>query len=86
MTQPTSPTTGFGSLNPSQRVVVDDAPTSYRGTLERAFSGKSKAAGIKAFCLRCVGYVRNDVRDCTSRGCPLWPYRPYQQGDETDDA
>ena len=73
-------------LNPSQQAVVNDAPTSCRATLERAYRGKSKAAGIKAFCLRCVGYARNDVRDCTSKGCPLWPYRPYQQYDEADDT
>jgi len=77
---------GFGALNPRQRAVLEEAPTSCRGILERAYSGKSKAAGIKAFCLRCVGYARNDVRDCTSRGCALWPYRPYQQDDEADDA
>lgn len=22
---------------------------------------------------------RSDIRDCTSRSCPLWPSRPYQQ-------
>jgi len=78
--------TGFQALNPRQRAVLEEAPTSARGALERAYRGKSKAAGIKAFCLRCVGYQRNDVRDCASKGCPLWPYRPYQQDDEADDA
>lgn len=78
--------TGFDGLNARQRAAIEEAPASARGILERAYSGKSKAAGIKAFCLRCVGYARNDVRDCTSKGCPLWPYRPYQKDDEADDA
>lgn len=80
----TSP--GFPGFNPRQRAVLAEAPVSARGTLERAYSGKSKAAGIKALCLWCVGYVRNDVRDCTSYGCPLHPYRPFQQDDESHDA
>ena len=35
--------------------------------------------------MRCVGYVRSEVRDCTSYGCPLHPYRPYQADDEPDE-
>ena len=82
----TRTSSGFGALNPRQRAVLQEAPTTCRGVLERAYGGKSKAAGIKAFCLRCVGYVRNDVRDCTSYGCPLHPYRPFQKDDEAEDA
>ncbi len=67
-------------MTPDQQAVKNQAPASYHGTLERAYSGRSKAAGIKAFCLQCVGFLRNEVRDCSARGCPLHPYRPYQQG------
>ena len=69
-------------LNGQQAVRLADAPLYYQPLLRRAFSGKSKAAGIKAFCTTCVGFVRADVRDCTALGCPLWPYRPYQRDDE----
>lgn len=65
-------------LNPTQQSRVADAPERIRGILTRAYSGQSRAAGLKAFCLQCVGYVRKDVRDCTAEGCPLFPYRPYQ--------
>jgi len=78
--------TGFGGFNPRQRAILEEAPTTCRGILERAYGGKSKAAALKAFCLHCVGYIRADVRDCTSYGCPLHPYRPYQQDDEAEDA
>lgn len=71
---------------PDQQAVIDQAPASYRGALKRAYSGRSKAAGIKAFCLQCVGFLRNDVRDCTSKGCPLWLYRPYQQDTGPDES
>lgn len=73
-------------MTPDQQAAIDQAPTSYRGAFKRAYNGRSKAAGIKAFCLQCVGFLRNDVRDCTSKGCPLWPYRPYQQDTEADEA
>lgn len=66
-------------MTPDQQTGMEEAPASYRATLSRAYSGRSKSAGIKAFCLQCVGFLRNEVRDCTAKGCPLWPYRPYQQ-------
>jgi hypothetical protein len=62
-----------------------EAPERCRGILKRAYGGQSKAAGVKAFCLRCTGYSREDVKDCTAYACPLWPYRPYQQDGEPDD-
>lgn len=72
-------------MTPDQQTATAEAPASYRATLDRAYSGRSKAAGIKAFCLQCVGFLRNEVRDCSAQGCPLHPYRPYQnQGPEAD--
>jgi hypothetical protein len=50
----------------------------------------SKAAGIKLFCVQCMGGghdgtplggpdgVRLSVRDCTATTCALYPHRPYQ--------
>lgn len=73
-------------MNPAQLARMADAPESVRSTLRRAYEGKSRAAGVKAFCLHCVGYSRADVRDCTSTGCPLHPYRPYQASDEDEQA
>ena len=69
-------------LNSAQVKALEDAPSLYRGTLTRAYQTKSKSAAIRAFCLRCVGYVRQDITDCTARGCPLWPHRPYQEKDK----
>lgn len=63
---------------------VKHAPSSARNVLRKAYSGKSRAAGVKAFCLRCVGYVRADVRNCTALSCPLHDYRPYQTSDEEE--
>lgn len=30
---------------------------------------------IRAFCIKCSGQVRDDVKKCTSVKCQLWPYR-----------
>ena len=65
-------------LNLQQQALISECPVPYRRTLVRAFTTNSKSAGIKGFCLSCVGFLRNEVRDCTSYGCPLWPHRPYQ--------
>jgi hypothetical protein len=73
-------------MNKWQDNVLNECPASYRGTFERAYEGKSRSAAIRAFCLRCVGYKRNDVRDCTAYGCPLHFYRPYQADDEPDEV
>ena len=39
----------------------------------------SRAAAVKLFCLECVGGVRQDVRNCTSIDCALYPHRPYRE-------
>lgn len=73
------------TLNSWQQALIAECPASpTRRTLLRAFTTNSKSAGIKGFCLACVGFLRNDVRDCTSKGCPLWPHRPYQAADEAE--
>jgi len=46
-----------------------------------AYSGKSKAAAIKAKCLECCNLDKTAVSNCTITGCPLWRVRPYQKGD-----
>ena len=62
-------------------------PQLYQGVYEKAMSGKSKAAGIKAHCLDCCAWQRVEVPICGVPACPLYPYRPYQKGqsDETED-
>lgn len=74
-----------GTLTPQQTAVIEECPSAYRPTMKRAFEGNSKAAAIKAMCLACTGWLRAEVRNCSARGCPLWPYRPYQ-GDSGKDG
>lgn len=72
-------------LTPAQSAVMEEVPSSRRGVFLRAYTGKSKSAAIKAFCLRCVGYLSKDVQNCTAHKCPLHQYRPYQRGDDEVD-
>ena len=59
--------------------VLADTGTMYRGTLNKAFTGKASPRGaIKAMCLSCVGFLPKEVRACTGYTCPLWSYRPFQ--------
>ena len=54
-----------------------DIPVRYRGIYGKAMNGHSRAMGIKAFCLECMGWSYKDSADCNTVGCPLHPYNPY---------
>ncbi|MCP4256636.1 MAG: hypothetical protein GY774_03805 [Planctomycetes bacterium] len=51
-------------------------PKQYRPTYDRAMSGKSRKAAMRAFCSECCGWEIREVFLCTDLGCPLYPYRP----------
>lgn len=56
-------------------------PQTSRALYQKALNGTcSPRQAIKAFCLRCVGYLRADVSNCTATHCPLHRYRPFQKG------
>ena len=66
-------------LNEVQKQRLEDCTELHKGLMTRVYSGnRSLRDGIDAFCIQCVGYVIDDVRNCTSIGCPLWQLRPYQ--------
>ncbi len=56
-------------------------------SLNKAFDNidKSRKDSIKIFCVECVGCgpgYRAVIRDCTDKGCPLYPWRPYKNNDK----
>lgn len=54
-------------------------PPLYRQGYLRAVSGQaSPRQAIKAFCLECICWQRNEIELCPSVSCPLYPYRPFQ--------
>ena len=56
------------------------APTSARGIVARAFARTaSPRMAIKAKCLDCCAWNRDEVVNCTVVLCPLHRYRPFQE-------
>jgi len=42
---------------------------------------KSRVLSIAAFCYQCMGMEpgwRNHIRECPSKDCPLFGFRPYK--------
>ena len=74
------PDGGIGHKRAVER--LEEMPTGCRMTYIRALKGKSMAAAIKAQCMECVGWIRDEVRQCSALACPLYPYRPYKKRTE----
>lgn len=80
----------YQNLSPESRAKAEkwiaqrraDISKAYRRTYDRALSGRSLKAAVKAHCLECMGWQREEVRACTSYPCSLWPYRDYQESAE----
>jgi len=49
--------------------------------LKKALKKTTPMQAIKNFCLSCVGDIRKDVTECSAKQCPLFIYRPYQNGE-----
>lgn len=48
-------------------------------------SAGSPKSAIKAFCLECVGWNPDEVRNCQGYACPLYMHRPYKLESEIRD-
>jgi|TARA_Y100000310_G_scaffold88415_1_gene85379 hypothetical protein len=65
----------------------------YRSAITKETGRGVTNSAIRAFCMDCLGYSPDDIRDCTSLTCVLWPFRmgtnPFrakrQLSDETKD-
>jgi hypothetical protein len=69
-------------LKPTERMAIkmNGVPKLYRKIVGDSIRGfASPRTAIKAQCLECVGYVRAEVKLCTSFTCPLYMYRPYKE-------
>jgi len=57
---------------------LKEMPAIYRFGYIKAKKGKSIAAAVRAQCLECVCWQKEEVRLCSSPACPLFQYRPFQ--------
>ena len=81
MSEPSrAPIVDPGAVSRLRQRRIEQTSAMYRGVMRRALEGKaSPRQAIKAFCLHCVGDVRERVTDCTAYACPLYQYRPYRR-------
>jgi len=56
----------------------DQIPKKYRAIYDKAMRGRSIKAAVKAQCLECTGWKREEIRLCSCPACPLYFYRPYK--------
>ncbi len=52
-----------------------EVPTKYQRMFEKAATGRSRNAAIRAHCLMCMGSQEGEIEMCTSPECPLFHYR-----------
>jgi hypothetical protein len=68
------------TLDPAIAKRAAEMPRKYRPAYLKAAGGTaSPRTAIKAFCLECVGWQREEVARCTAPACPLYAYRPFQR-------
>ena len=76
----------LGEINArAKEYVTGTVPESMRRTFAEAFAGSSRAQAIKAKCMSCANFQREEVRMCPVTTCPLHAVRPYsgdQEGEE----
>lgn len=74
--------TGATAERSAERIAryLSAAPTTQKLTLAKALQGTaSPRQAIKAQCLDCCAFDREEVRLCPAVTCALHAYRPFQQ-------
>ncbi len=64
---------------------LNAVPDRHRRLYLSAMAGAaSMRQAVKAKCIECVGFeeIVPRIRDCRVYGCPLLPYRPFQEDSE----
>ena len=66
-------------MDERQSAFIEQVPQSARRIVERSFNRVGgRANAIKAMCLCCTSFNRDEVRNCPVILCPLNPWRPFQ--------
>ena len=72
-------------MTDQQKERLNHIPESQKGIFTRVYSGAGRALAVKAKCLDCCCYQRDQVRNCQSTACPLYAFRPFQAENGTDE-
>lgn len=55
-------------------------PLRYRFLFYKIFNGEnSRVQAVKAKCIDCSNFQKEEVTNCAAIQCPLWNFRPYQK-------
>jgi hypothetical protein len=65
-------------MNDRQLAYRTNIPKSYKNNYTKAIEGNSRKEALKAKCLDCMCWQKDEIKICEIDWCPLWPYRPYQ--------
>lgn len=69
----------FISKNTVRSNYIKLIPRLYQHLMYNVFSSKKGyAKAVKAKCLDCSCFQKNEIKDCSVEICPLWNVRPYQ--------
>ena len=69
-------------LTDERKKHILSVPEVRRSAFVSAYQKKSMRSAINAFCLECIQFEMLEITNCTARTCPLYEYRPYQNGEE----
>ena len=70
------------SANESRLGEIARTPALSQQIVARALHGSSSPRqAIKARCLQCSNFQREEIAHCSVVTCALWQYRPYQEGE-----
>jgi hypothetical protein len=58
---------------------IEEIPKKYRKIYKKAVETNSKAAAVKALCLECVCWQKNEIINCPCLACPLYGVRPFTE-------
>ncbi len=69
-------------MNDNQLKWRTTIPSSYQNNYTKAIDTNSKKEAIKAKCLDCMNFSKDDIKNCEVDCCPLHPHRPYKKKDK----
>ena len=71
---------GVGGTTLRQRAYLLQTPPLSASIVARAFLGTASPRQVlKAKCLSCANWQRDEIESCTVETCPIWRYRPFQK-------
>lgn len=65
--------------SPERWKFIDSMPVTYQRTFLKAYTTRSMANGVRAKCLDCALFSKEEITNCTVLTCALFEFRPYQK-------